>query len=92
MCCGHQKAIYRASSLSTLVLDPEGRRTAPLRRVPKVSNRFRYTGATALTVHGPISGRIYRFERPGAALAVDPRDAPALAGVPGLQPVRGREE
>jgi hypothetical protein len=45
---------------------------------------FRYTGATALTVVGPITGRRYRFIAPGAVLEVDSRDAPSLATVPHL--------
>lgn len=90
MCCGHQRTPYRPIRSSAVLPDPEGKRTAPRRQQSPPSTRFRYTGATALTVHGPVSGRIYRFEGPGAALTVDPGDAPALAGVPGLQAVRGR--
>lgn len=45
---------------------------------------FRYTGKTALTAYGPISGRSYRFERTGAVVAVDPRDRRSLAAVPSL--------
>ncbi len=46
---------------------------------------FEYTGATSLIVEGPFSGRVYRFERPGARLKVDGRDEPALATVPVLR-------
>ncbi len=45
---------------------------------------FRYNGATALTVVGPISGRRYRFEGPGARVEVDPRDRRSLMAVPNL--------
>ncbi|HYV46526.1 MAG TPA: hypothetical protein VFA20_16790 [Myxococcaceae bacterium] len=45
---------------------------------------FRYTGAAAFTVVGPITGRRYRFIAPGAVLEVDSRDAPSLATVPRL--------
>jgi len=48
---------------------------------------FEYVGATALTAVGPASGRRYRFERPGARIAIDPRDRRALARVPGLREV-----
>jgi hypothetical protein len=48
---------------------------------------FAYTGATAMTVRGPVSGRLYRFDRPGARLTVDPRDRPGLARVPHLREV-----
>ncbi len=46
---------------------------------------FEYVGPTALTVFGPASGRRYRFERPGATLAADPRDHGALRLVPQLR-------
>ena len=42
---------------------------------------------TALTVTGRATGRCYRFPRPGARLAVDPRDAPALRGIAVLRRV-----
>ncbi len=50
---------------------------------------FEYTGATGLTVHGPVTGRRYRFDGHGARLAVDLRDRRPLAAVPDLRPVRG---
>ncbi len=46
---------------------------------------FEYTGTTALTVIGPYTGRRYRFNRPGARLTVDGRDAFALVHVPVLR-------
>jgi hypothetical protein len=45
---------------------------------------FKYIGATALTVVGPATGRCYRFDRPGATLAVDLRDRATLAGIRNL--------
>jgi hypothetical protein len=42
---------------------------------------FKCVGPTGLTVTGPVTGRRYRFERPGALLAVDVRDRAALAAV-----------
>ena len=49
--------------------------------------QFEYTGRTALTAIGPVSGRRYRFDRPGAIVVVDPRDRPSLAAVPNLRAV-----
>jgi hypothetical protein len=46
---------------------------------------FEYVGKTALTAIGPVSGRHYRFSRPGAILEVDPRDGASLAAVPSLR-------
>jgi hypothetical protein len=48
---------------------------------------FEYTGRTALTVVGPVTGARYRFNRPGARAHVDPRDCAALSRVPVLKPV-----
>jgi hypothetical protein len=51
----------------------------------QASVAFEYAGATALTAVGAITGRRYRFDRPGAAVDVDLRDAPSLGGVPHLR-------
>jgi len=48
---------------------------------------MRYTGPTATTVAGAVSGRRYRFGRTGTVLKVDPRDQAALAQVPHLRRV-----
>lgn len=50
---------------------------------------FEYTGGTALTVVGRATGKRYRFERPGARVAVDPIDKPSIAGVSQLRIVHG---
>ena len=49
---------------------------------------FVYGGKTGMTVVGPVSGRIYRFERPGARVNVDPRDRFLLASIPQLMLVK----
>ncbi len=46
---------------------------------------FEYTGKTALSVIGPISGKNYRFSKPGDVHLVDYRDASSLSGVPVLK-------
>ncbi|HEX6745796.1 MAG TPA: hypothetical protein VF092_00675 [Longimicrobium sp.] len=46
---------------------------------------FEYTGGSALSAVGPFTGRRYRFAAPGAVVAVDRRDAAALAAVPNLR-------
>ncbi|MBI4339044.1 MAG: hypothetical protein HY680_03730 [Chloroflexi bacterium] len=43
---------------------------------------FEYTGATRLTVVEPITGRRYRFEHPGALVAVDERDSSSFVVIP----------
>jgi hypothetical protein len=46
---------------------------------------FEYVGRTALTVHGTVSRRVYRFERTGARVDVDSRDVVSLSAVPLLR-------
>ena len=53
----------------------------------RYSVQFEYVGSTALTAIGPVSGKRYRFDHPGAVLTVDPRDRPGLAAVPKLRAV-----
>jgi hypothetical protein len=61
--------------------------TAPGRRAgePVV---LEYGGTTPLTMFGRVTGVRYHFPGPGARLRVDARDAPALALVLGIEPVR----
>jgi hypothetical protein len=51
---------------------------------------FEYTGATGLSLRGPITGRGYRFNGPGARVDVDARDAAWIGGVPNLRRVAAR--
>jgi len=46
---------------------------------------FEYTGSTALTAIGNVTGQRYRFPSPGVAVAVDSRDAPSMVGVPNVR-------
>lgn len=52
---------------------------------PPADVAFTYTGRTRLLAEGPITRRRYRFDAPGAVVAVDARDAPSLAAVPLLR-------
>jgi hypothetical protein len=45
---------------------------------------FEYTGRTAMTVIGPVSGVRYRFDAPGSRIAVDLRDRKTVAAIPQL--------
>ena len=49
--------------------------------------RFQYTGATALTATGNITGRRYRFNRPNEIQLIDKRDATAMRQIPVLKQV-----
>jgi hypothetical protein len=48
---------------------------------------FEHNGASALTVVSPLTGKTYRFDGPGARVAVDPRDRSWVAFVPTLKAV-----
>jgi hypothetical protein len=56
-------------------------------RAAVVFEFFRYTGNTGMTVVGPITGKRYRFNAPGAVVAVDARDAPGVGAAPNLRQV-----
>ena len=49
---------------------------------------FEYVGRTGLTVVSPVTGKRYRFDAPGATVAVDPRDKSMLLNVPYLRQTR----
>jgi hypothetical protein len=46
---------------------------------------FIYTGQSALSATGNITGKVYRFNRPGDKQPVDYRDAPSMIKVPVLK-------
>jgi hypothetical protein len=52
------------------------------------SQMFEYVGRTALTVLGTVSRRMYRFERAGAQMEVDPRDVLSLSALPLLRRIK----
>ena len=82
MCCGNQRQPMSINTPSVnATVPPAASRT-------RSGPSFAYYGETALTVVSPMTGRIYRFGRPGAMLITDPRDASWLAFVPHLRPVR----
>jgi hypothetical protein len=97
MCCGKKRQQLRASSSPLRT----ARGSQPLNRsaasgptssapetAPASSVYFEYFGKTGLTIVSPVTGRRYRFDRPGDQLAVDARDHSLLLYVPNLKPVR----
>lgn len=48
-------------------------------------SNFEYTGKTALTVIGNVSGRKYRFNYSGDIQPVDKRDEAGMMGIPVLR-------
>ena len=49
------------------------------------NTNFEYTGKTALTVKGNVTGKSYRFNYPGDVQAIDLRDVAGMAMVPVLK-------
>ena len=58
------------------------------REVQRATAVFEYVGHTGLTARGPVSGAHYQFQKPGARVTIDARDARALSRVPVLRHVR----
>lgn len=52
---------------------------------------FQYVGRTGLTVIGRETRSRYRFDSPGAIVAIDARDKHAMTYVPNLRQVIGRK-
>lgn len=56
---------------------------------PDVS--FEYTGKTALSVAGNITGKKYRFHHPGDIQLIDYRDASGMMAIPVLKKTKEKE-
>jgi hypothetical protein len=83
-CCGNKRQnlpfVSRPNSFS------EGHsyeETAREKIQPDIN--FEYTGETALTVKGIITGRSYRFNYKGDVQSIDPRDASSMMAIPVLK-------
>jgi hypothetical protein len=81
-CCGRSRGAPAPPSPSPIT--PSG---IASQTPSEVGFPFEYTGPTVLTVVGPFTGRIYRFEGTGSRLPIDPRDVPSMIGVPRLRRV-----
>jgi hypothetical protein len=84
-CCGRQVTNFTAPAVSHRL--PLSGASAPPTHMRHSQVYFEYSGQTGLTVTGPVSGRRYRFDGPGARLAVEPVDKPSLERVPNLRRV-----
>ena len=92
MCCNKQRQQYQQ------LLNKQTAPSAPLNHgrfqmpsAPVLALQgplFEYTGKTALTVVSPLTGKSYRFPRPGARVEVDTQDRVWLPLVPNLKRTR----
>lgn len=88
MCnCGNKRNELNHSSFS--MSGPVAATTRHQPIWPDVS--FEYTGKTALSVTGYITGKKYRFHHHGDIQLIDYRDASAMMAVPVLKKVKGKE-
>ena len=85
-CCGDKrnKALPNRSDRSYPAGPPQKKESAK----PEERSYLQYTGSTSLTAKGIITGAIYYFNKPGAVLDVDRRDAGFMAGIPHLRKVQ----
>lgn len=91
MCCGKKRAQARKTTKTKQVTKPE-EKVAPNSPLNGSSSPyFQYLGSKALLVTGPLTRKHYRFDRPGAVVAVDPRDVRAMATVSILRQVNGKK-
>jgi len=84
-CCGEKRSKIYPDPYSHSGADT-GANTGQAVQLPE-SSHFVYTGATALTAKGVITGTVYRFETTGSTLEIDRRDASFLTGIPNLRKV-----
>jgi hypothetical protein len=88
MCCGRDRAQQKVTS-KPLSSRPANRpATAVNRETPQSRVAYVYAGNTGMTVTGPVSGKQYRFDHPGARVEVDARDRVLLASVRQLRQVK----
>ena len=83
-CCGNQRKEWSPNGPAGSM--PAGNRPGTPPAAPGYTGvYFEYTGTSALTVRGPFSGRIYRFDGPGKRILVDRRDGRAFRSIPHLR-------
>ncbi len=97
MCCGNnrqQRTRINAPSVrgrpGAASIQPTSAQItpAPATAETRAPVLFEYVGKTGLSVVSPTTGLRYRFDQPGAQVAVDPRDHALLLYVPNLRPLK----
>ena len=82
MCnCGNKRASFSAQTTGAAKKEPT---LKPAEKMwPDIN--FVYTGQSALSATGSITGKRYRFSGPGDKQLIDYRDAPSMMKVPVLK-------
>ncbi len=86
-CCGNKRRKLRQTTSSNRDLGNSSRISAETKTKDDTLVNFQYIGKSKLRVIGPRTRKLYRFNQPGALVAVDPRDQVALSYVPTLRKV-----
>jgi hypothetical protein len=94
-CCGQRAGALRASIAAPSSRTSQTGTSTVLRRAPEADAPrepvLEYIGATSLSVTGAVTGRTYRFEKPGAHVSVSRHDAWGLLQAPVLRLVGSRQ-
>lgn len=88
MCCGKNRTGMSETRVASAANRAVPASAAVVTRQLSSVAYFEYTGKTALTVVGPVSGMRYRFTTSCSRVAVDLRDRRYFAAVPNLVQVR----
>ena len=84
-CCGKQRQSFQTAPTDATRQDSRNNTPQLPSRTWRSTLDFEYTGQTAMTVIGPVSGQRYEFVKPGAVIAVDVRDRRFFAAIPNLK-------
>jgi hypothetical protein len=89
-CCGKKRAQWAAEAERGAPVHSNSIsvKSHPVQAPDGLELRFEYMGSSRLTVTGVSTRQQYHFDSPGAKIAVDPADAPALRGEADLRVVR----
>lgn len=78
---------YREQELREERIEPGTASESMKKEVHSSHVFFKYLGKNCLIAVGPVTKTFYRFDSPGAIVAVDRRDQPSLLVIPQLQEV-----
>ena len=80
-CCGNRRSAFRAAPTSSV-------QGGAAQYRPSAPVEFEYMGFGQLTVTGPQTGVVYRFNGHGHRIQVRGADAGSLLAVPSLRAIR----
>jgi hypothetical protein len=81
-CCGQKRSSLNKASYENFPVNQVQNEGAEKKRF---DSAIEYTGQSALTVIGSVTGKKYRFSHPGAVLLIDYRDASGMLAIPTLK-------